>query len=130
MMNQNPSKPNVVYHNGDNISQEGNYGVGVNKGVFNQNAPNYQSNVNHEDSLEKTIYEICQQLAEKHPSASESEKQIVLKLEIQNKLENKPQLKKRFLNALKAGGSELVKVFTNNPFVSVSWETVKGWFEA
>jgi hypothetical protein len=121
-MNQDTSRP-------DNINQSGNFVVGVNKGSFKQNAPIYQSNVNNEDSLEKTIDQICQELAQKYSSASEAEKQIILKAEIRNKLDNTPQLKKRFISALKAGSAELIKVFTNNPFVSVSLETVKGWFE-
>jgi hypothetical protein len=33
-------------------------------------------------------------------------------------------------NAAKSGGVELIKVLTNNPFVSVPLETVKGWIEA
>jgi hypothetical protein len=39
-------------------------------------------------------------------------------------------LKDRLLSAIKSGGIETVKVLTNNPFVSIPLETVKGWLEA
>ena len=41
-----------------------------------------------------------------------------------------PSFIQRLRNALKAGGIELVKVLANNPFVSVSLETLKGWIES
>jgi hypothetical protein len=59
-----------------------------------------------------------------------NQKQIVFQMELQQKVKNNPSLKDRFVSATKAGSVELVKVLTNNPFVSVPLETVKGWLEA
>ena len=74
--------------------------------------------------------EILELLATRYTNASESQKQIVLQMELQQKLKNDPTFKQRFISAAKSGGLELVKVITNNPFVSVPLETVKGWIEA
>jgi hypothetical protein len=76
------------------------------------------------------IEELFNTLAERYPNASEPQKQIVLQMELEQLAKNDPSLRDRFLGAAKAGSIELVKVLTNNPFVSVPLETAKGWFEA
>lgn len=76
------------------------------------------------------IEEILEQLAARYADAPENQKKIVLQMELQQKLKNDPAFKQRFIGAVKAGGLELVKVVTNNPFVSVPLETMKGWIEA
>jgi hypothetical protein len=85
-------------------------------------------------SLDQDIAEIfadmLKQLAKRYPNASEVQKQTVLQMELQEKVRENPNLKQRFLGAVKAGGFELTKVLTNSPFVSVPMETVKGWLEA
>ena len=70
------------------------------------------------------------QLAQKYPSASEADKQIAFKLELQRKLQEIPTLKQRLLGAVKGGGFELVKVVTDNPFIGVTIEIFRGWLEA
>lgn len=74
--------------------------------------------------------EIIERLSSRYSNASNFQKQTVLQMELQQKLVNDPTFRDRFIGALKAGGVELVKVITNNPFVSVPIETVKGWIEA
>lgn len=73
--------------------------------------------------------EIFERLSGIYADAQDNQKQIVLQMKIQKKLKNDPTFKKRFINAAKAGSIELVKIVTNNPFVSVPIETVKGWIE-
>ncbi|MBD2610180.1 hypothetical protein H6G94_02630 [Nostoc punctiforme FACHB-252] len=75
------------------------------------------------------LADMLKQLAQRYPNISEVQKQTVFKMELQQKLRESPTLKQRFLGAVKAGGFELAKVLTNNPFVSVPIETVKGWLE-
>ena len=51
-------------------------------------------------------------------------------MELQQKLKENPTLRDRILSSAKAGGFELVKVLTDNPFITVPLETFKGWIEA
>jgi hypothetical protein len=50
-------------------------------------------------------------------------------MELQEVSATDPSFIQRLRNALRSGGFELVKVLTNNPFVSVSLETLRGWIE-
>jgi hypothetical protein len=50
-------------------------------------------------------------------------------MKLDKKLSESPQLKQRLLSAIQAGGSEIAKVFNDNPFVSIPWEIVRAWFE-
>lgn len=123
--------------NSETVNQQGNFITGINKGgsvyvnksnqIYNDN----NDNIDKEKNIDEIINEICQQLAQQYSNINTSsfEKQIRLKLEIQRSLQENPELKKRFINSLKAGGYELAKVVTNNPFVSVPLEIFKGWFE-
>jgi uncharacterized protein YjbI with pentapeptide repeats len=78
----------------------------------------------------KEIQEIFENLSQRYPNASDQKKQTVAELEFTQKAEIDPTFKDRILSAAKSGSLELVKVITNNPFVSVPMETVKGWFDA
>jgi hypothetical protein len=86
-----------------------------------------------QQSLTSTATEIqslLTQLAQDYPEGSLEEKQTLAKMELKRKVKEDPSLKDRLLNAIKSGGIETVKVLTNNPFVSIPIETVKGWLEA
>jgi hypothetical protein len=76
------------------------------------------------------IQALLTQLAQDYPEGTLEEKQTVAKMELRRKVKEDPTLKDRLLNAIKSGGIEIVKVLTNNPFVSIPLETVKGWLEA
>jgi len=76
------------------------------------------------------IQSLLMQLAQDYPDGSLEEKQTVAKMELKRKVKEDPTFKDRLLNAIKSGGIETVKVLTNNPFVSIPLETVKGWLEA
>jgi hypothetical protein len=75
------------------------------------------------------LVDMLTELAQRYPNASEAHRRTVLQMELEQKMVEDPTLKQRFLSAAKAGGFELVKILTNNPFVSVPMETAKGWFE-
>jgi hypothetical protein len=81
-------------------------------------------------AVEKVVEEILNQLSKEYPKAPDYEKQIAFKIKLQDKVKENPTLRDRLLNAAKAGGFELAKVLTDNPFISVPLETVKGWIEA
>ncbi|MDX2254845.1 MAG: hypothetical protein NW214_04960 [Pseudanabaenaceae cyanobacterium bins.39] len=86
-----------------------------------------------QQSLTSAVMEIqalLTQLAQNYPEGSLEEKQTLAKMELKRKVKEDPSLKDRLLNAIKAGGIETVKVLTNNPFVSIPIETIKGWLEA
>ena len=76
------------------------------------------------------IQALLTQLAQDYPEGSLEEKQTLAKMELKRKVKEDPTLKDRLLNAIKSGGIETVKVLTDNPFVSIPLETVKGWLEA
>ena len=101
------------------------------KGVINTGDNSFINNSQLKDEdLTDILADILSQLAQRYPNASEIEKQTVFQMEFRQKIQGNPTLKQRFLTAIKAGGFELTKVITNNPFVSVPLETVKGWIEA
>jgi len=89
-----------------------------------------QNSLQNPRDVSDEIKEILDHLAEKYTNASENQRQVVFQMEIQQKLKSDPTFKQRFINAAKSGGLELVKVVTNNPFVNVPLEMVKGWIEA
>jgi hypothetical protein len=87
-------------------------------------------NYSEDEDVAEIMIEMLRQLAQRYPKASATQKQTVFQMELQQKIRENPTLKARFLNSAKAGGYELVKVLTNNPFVSVPIEMVRGWIEA
>ncbi|MCP2728549.1 hypothetical protein [Limnofasciculus baicalensis] len=106
-------------------------GQGKVEGVIStgDNAKIIQHIANEEADLSEEIMGLLDELAKRYSAAAEFQKQTVLQMELQNKLKSDPTFRDRFINAAKSGGVELIKVLTNNPFVSVPLETVKGWIE-
>jgi hypothetical protein len=76
------------------------------------------------------IQALLTQLAQAYPDGSIEEKQTLAKMEFRRKAKEDPTFKERLLSAVKSGAIETVKVITNNPFVSIPLETIKGWLEA
>ena len=101
-------------------------------GVAGNVAGNQIINVQQQSltSAAMEIQALLTQLAQDYPEGSLEEKQTLAKMELKRKVKEDPTLKDRLLNAVKSGGIETVKVLTNNPFVSIPLETVKGWLEA
>jgi uncharacterized protein YjbI with pentapeptide repeats len=75
------------------------------------------------------LQQLMSLLAQKHPATTEAERQAIVAQAIRQKSKSNPTFKERLLSAVKAGSIELVKVLTNNLFVSVSIETFRGWIE-
>jgi hypothetical protein len=88
------------------------------------------SSTSADQDVGKFLIDMLTELAQRYPNASEAHRRTVFQMELEQKMVEDPTLKQRFLSAAKAGGFELVKVLTNNPFVSVPMETAKGWLEA
>jgi acyl-CoA synthetase (NDP forming) len=109
-----------------------NIGGNVNRSVFNSGDGNIISQINSDSSDEvvEEIRDIFERLYKSYSHANEMQKLTVLEMELQQKVKEDPTFKQRFISAAKSGGLELVKVVTDNPFISVPLETVKGWIEA
>ncbi len=75
--------------------------------------------------LQKEIQPFIEKLAESSVTRSKAVATEAIKEEI----ENKPNLKKRFLSALEAGGTEILKAIFQHSVVSVSVETIKGFLK-
>lgn len=101
-------------------------------GVANHVSGNQVINAQQQSlaSAAMEIQALLTQLAQDYPEGSLEEKQTVAKMELRRKIKEDPSLKDRLLNAIKSGGIETVKVLTNNSFVSIPLETIKGWLEA
>jgi hypothetical protein len=104
----------------------------ANKSIFNSGDENIISQINSDDSenIMKEIKDIFERLSEKYSGANDNQKITVLEMEFQQRIDVDPTFKQRFISATKSGGLELVKVITDNPFISVPLETVRGWIEA
>jgi hypothetical protein len=104
----------------------------ANKSIINigDNVSISQINSDDSENIAKEIKDIFERLSKSYSKATENQKRTVLEMEFQQKMEADPSFKQRFISAAKSGGLELVKVVTDNPFISVPLETVKGWIEA
>ena len=80
-------------------------------------------------SIVREISDILEDLAIRYPNIAENHRLVLFQVELQKKADQDPTLKQRFLNIVKSGGFELVKVLTNNPFVSVTTEMLKSWLD-
>ena len=114
----------------DNYNRSVSVGGSVHGGIITGDRNIQNSSADQTIGVEKVVEEILNQLSQRYPNAPEHQKQIVFQMELQHKLKENPTLRDRFLSASKAGGFELVKVLTDNPFISVPLETFKGWIEA
>jgi hypothetical protein len=75
------------------------------------------------------IQQLFTQLAQTYPTTTEAQRYVIAGQAIQGKAKENPTFRQRLLSATKAGSIELVKVITDNPFVSVPIETIRGWIE-
>ncbi|MCC5899757.1 MAG: hypothetical protein JJU32_17790 [Phormidium sp. BM_Day4_Bin.17] len=82
-----------------------------------------------EQDVANLIEDILGDLKERYANASEAQKQTVFQMEIERAVSQNPKLRRQLLNSIKAGGFELTKVLTNNPFVAVPMEMFKAWLE-
>ncbi|MFB2897787.1 dynamin family protein [Aerosakkonemataceae cyanobacterium BLCC-F50] len=94
---------------------------------------NYAPNQNLAESAAE-IQQLLEQLAKNNQRIVQSDDQAVVVSAIHEEIKRNPTIKARLLSALKAGGTEALKVALDaifkNPAVSISVETVKGFIEA
>ncbi|NMF83200.1 pentapeptide repeat-containing protein [Nodosilinea sp. P-1105] len=74
--------------------------------------------------------QIFQYLSHKAAQVPAHQRPQVVANVIKKKASTNPDFKARFLKAVEAGSSELVRVFTKNPYISVPMALVKGWVSA
>lgn len=73
------------------------------------------------------VEELLQQLAEQAAQVPAHQRPQVVSKAIQKKARVSPEFKARLLKALEAGSGELVRAFTQNPYISIPMALVKGW---
>lgn len=99
--------------------------IGYVKGDFNNNVT--------KQNLARSATEI-QELLAQLSQASDAEKQLAVVKKVEEQIQVNPTLKKRLKNALIEGGiqalREVLELIYNNPIISVSVETIKGFLEA
>ena len=76
--------------------------------------------------VEKIFRQLARQAAQV-PAHQRS--QVVAKV-IQKKATANPEFKARFLKALESGSEELIRVFSQNPYISIPMALAKGWLSA
>jgi HEAT repeat protein len=79
------------------------------------------------------IQKLLEQLAQSNPAIFVEQNQAVALETLHQEIKRNPTLKSRLLNALKAGGTEALKIaleaIFKNPLVAIPVETIKGWIE-
>jgi hypothetical protein len=85
-------------------------------------APDWDIVVQVEDLLQQLAAQASQVPAHQRP-------QVVSKA-LQKKARLSPEFKARLLKALESGSGELLRVFTQNPYISIPMALVKGWASA
>ncbi|MEA5448718.1 pentapeptide repeat-containing protein [Leptolyngbya sp. CCNP1308] len=73
------------------------------------------------------VEELLQQLAEQASQVPAHQRPQVVSNALQKKARVSPEFKARLLKALEAGSGELIRVFTQNPYISIPLALVKGW---
>ncbi|MBE9111784.1 pentapeptide repeat-containing protein [Nodosilinea sp. LEGE 07298] len=73
------------------------------------------------------VEELLQQLAEQAAQVPAHQRPQVVSNALQKKARVNPEFKARLLKALEAGSGELIRVFTQNPYISIPLSLVKGW---
>jgi HEAT repeat protein len=80
------------------------------------------------------IQKLLEQLAQSNPAIIAEQDQTAALETLHQEIKRNPTLKSRLLNALKAGGTEALKLALEavfkNPLVAIPVETIKGWIEA
>jgi uncharacterized protein YjbI with pentapeptide repeats len=98
-----------------------------------------QQTIQHNNSIEESkslpevaaeIQQLLTQLAQTSPAMPEAARQGMVAEALLQKTKENPAFQKRLFSALEAGSSELIRVFTTNPYVSVPLALVKGWLKS
>ena len=119
---------------GDNIQQQGSFGIGINKGEIK--AENIAGTINEaqQQSLAETaaeIQELLEQLEKSYPTETTTGK-MALAAEVMAQIDSNPNLTARILSALKVGSVKALEQFLNHPAASFvigaleDWQKTKG----
>ena len=119
---------------GDNIQQQGSFGIGINKGEIK--AENIAGTINEaqQQSLAETaaeIQELLKQLEKSYPTETTTGK-MALAAEVMAQIDSNPNLKARILSALKVGSVKAFEQFLSHPAASFvigaleDWQKTKG----
>ncbi|MGB8701538.1 MAG: hypothetical protein WCD18_19155, partial [Thermosynechococcaceae cyanobacterium] len=73
------------------------------------------------------IRSIMEDLAQRYPDATQPQRVLVAALEIQQMAKRETAFQNQLIDALQFGNFLLDQALQNNAFVSLSFETVKGW---
>ena len=117
------------YTQGDSIQQQGNFGVGVNKGTINTDKLVENINEAEQKTLAQAAAEIqklLEQLAKTYDMSTYSGKMQVGTEAIKT-IENNPGLKARIISALKVGGVKAFEQFLNHPAASFIIGALEDW---
>lgn len=74
--------------------------------------------------------QIFQHLAAKAAQVPAHQRPQVVANVLQKKSQKNPEFKARLLKAVESGSAEMIRVFTQNPYVSIPMALVKGWAAA
>lgn len=113
-----------------NIYNTENAGVVHNEGEIKDNAKvagiyNEAKSQNLAEAAAE-IQKLLEQLSQTYPTNTSKEKNIVVG-EAVERIENKPRLKMKVINALKHGGIEAFKEAVNHPLINILMATIEGW---
>ena len=117
------------YIQGDSIQQEGNFGVGVNKGTINTDKIAGTINEAEQKTLAqaaKEIQDLLEQLSKTYDTSTYSGKMQV-GTEAIKKIENNPDLKARIISALKVGSIKAFEQFLSHPAASFIIGALEDW---
>ncbi len=114
---------------GDNITQTGNIGVGVNKGEINTEKLSGTINEATSKTLVETAEEIQQLLEQldKTYSTETTTGKMTIATEAINRIDNDPIAKQRVLSALKAGSIQALAQLLNHPAASFVIGALEDW---
>jgi HEAT repeat protein len=114
---------------------------GANIGNFAETVQGDQNATQHNYAAPQSLTEaaaeiqkLLEQLAQCNPALGAEQDRTVALETLHQELKRNPTLKSRLLNAIKAGGTEALKMALEtvfkNPLVAIPVETIKGWIEA
>ena len=110
-----------------------NHNLTINSMVVGQENASADPRVSNYDRHYDPIIELKELLdsLEQHhrfKSPNENEKRMIVSDAFQQKARKDPAFKDRLLSALQSGGIEAGKVFLNHPFINITSELIRGWF--
>lgn len=116
-----------------NIDQsKSSIGIGVNQNsdIKTEKLAGTINEASHKNIAEVAaeIQQLLEQLSQTYPTSTSKEKTILV-AEAVDQIEHNPTLKTKFINALKAGETEVFKGVIDHPVINILLASVEGWKE-